>query len=159
MRDDSRGTACAKGIRSAPDAELGEEDLGLLLASSVGYHVEQSCSFKLEGRLMLMDNEPGLLLSRLNTHRSERVLGPPPLLLRTHEASYIVHRRREPGAHERVDCYPGLARAVVAWVRHMVDKRGGVLFLDRKIGSFAPVFLGRVAPTDATIQLGTVALV
>ena len=158
-RDETRGPACARGLRGAGDAELTEEDLGLLLMGCVAYFAEQACSFRLEGRLMMMDNEPAAFLTRIHSHQNERVLGPPPLLLRTHEGSYVAHRTREPGAHDRIERYPSLARAVIAWVRHVHETRNDVLFLDRKLGTFAPALLGRAEAVDHTIRLETVALV
>lgn len=158
-RDEARGPACARGLRGVGDAELTEEDLGLLLMGSVAYFAEQACSFRLEGRLMMMDNEPAALLARIHSHQGERVLGPPPLLLRTHDGSYVAHRTREPGAHDRIERYPSLARAVVGWVRHVHEARNDVLFLDRKLGTFAPALLGRAEAVDPTIRLETVALV
>ena len=157
-RDEARGPVCARGLRNATDETLSEEDTGLLLLACVAYHVEQACSFRLEGRLALTDNQPFEVMERMRSHLTERVFGPPPLLVRAHDASYVVHRRREPGAHDRIERYPTLARAVVAWVRHVHDVRKGVLFLDRKIGTFAPAMLGRAERADPSIRLDVFAL-
>jgi hypothetical protein len=130
----------------------------MLLVSTVAYFVEQACSFKLEGRLVLTDNEPAQMLSRFAVHRSERVLRPPPLVLRTYDGTYLVHRRREPGAFERIERHTSLARAIVSWVRHVHEERGGTLFLNRKLGTFAPAFLGQEEAASGSILLSTVAL-
>jgi hypothetical protein len=103
----------------------------------------------------VFDNDPALLRDRFLGHRADRVLGPPPLLLRTHDGTYLAHRRREPGAHTLIERHASLARAVVAWVRYVHDVRADVLFLDRRMGTFADALLGRVEQSDNTIRLSS----
>ena len=168
-RNEPRAHACAKGLRlchvepsDASDqtaktgpVDIDEHDLGLLLLACASYFIEQNCSFKIDDKLVVLDNDPRLLRARFLAHRGERVLAPPPLLLRTCEATYIAHRRREPGAYDAVHAHPTLARGVIAWLKHLHDVRGGVLFLDRKVGVFVDDMLGRRARQSGGITLET----
>jgi hypothetical protein len=155
-RNESRASTCALGIRGAAadaPAPPDEHDLGLLLLACAGYLIKQSCNFEINDKLILMDNNPHLIRARFVAHMRERVLSPPPLLIRTYEATYVLHRRRAPGAYDAVHAYPSLARGVIAWLKHVHDERHGVLFLDRKIGAFVGDMLGRTARGSGSIQL------
>jgi hypothetical protein len=158
-RNEKRAMVCALGIRAvAADAATpppNEHDLGLLLLACAGYLIAQNCNFEINDRLVVLDNDPYLVRSRFMAHMRERVLAPPPLLIRTHEATYMLHRRREPGAYDVVHAYPTLARGVIAWLRHVHDDRRGVLFLDRKIGAFVDDALGRTTLASTAIELNT----
>lgn len=157
-RNEKRASVCALGIRAAAaDAAkpLDEHDMGLILLACAGYLIAQNCNFEINDKLMVMDNDPQLVRARFMAHMRERVLAPPPLLIRTHDATYVLHRRREPGAYDAVHSYPTLARGVIAWLRHVHDDRRGVLFLDRKIGAFVEDALGRTTRASAAIELTT----
>jgi hypothetical protein len=157
-RNEKRAAVCGLGIRAAAaDAAkpLDEHDMGLLLLACAGYLIAQNCNFEINDKLMVMDNDPQLVRARFMAHMRERVLAPPPLLIRAHDATYVLHRRREPGAYDAIHAYPTLVRGVIAWLRHVHDDRRGVLFLDRKIGAFVEDALGRTTRASAAIELTT----
>jgi hypothetical protein len=168
-RNEDRARTCAKGLRlchvdpsetsdqtaNTGSADIDEHDLGLLLLACASYFIEQNCAFRIDDKLVVLDNDPRLLRARFLAHRGERVLSPPPLLLRTCDATYIAHRRREPGAYDAVHAHPTLARGVIAWLKHLHDVRGGVLFLDRKVGGFVDDMLGRKTRQTGGITLET----
>ena len=158
-RNEKRAAVCALGIRAvsaeATTPPVDEHDMGLLLLACAGYLIAQNCNFEVNDRLVVLDNDPYLVRTRFMAHMRERVLAPPPLLIRTHDATYMLHRRREPGAYDTVHAYPTLARGVISWLRHVHDDRRGVLFLDRKIGAFVEDMLGRTTRASAAIELTT----
>jgi hypothetical protein len=162
-RNEKRAAACALGIRAvsaeATTPPVDEHDLGLLLLACAGYLIMQNCNFEISDKLIVLDNDPYLVRARFMAHMRERVLAPPPLLIRTHDATYMLHRRREPGAYDAVHAYPTLAHGVIAWLRHVHDDRRGVLFLDRKIGAFVEDALGRTTRASAAIELNTIQFV
>lgn len=158
-RNEKRAAACILGIRAvsaeATTPPPNEHDLGLLLLACAGYLIAQNCNFEINDRLVVLDSDPHLVRTRFIAHMRERVLAPPPLLIRTYDATYLLHRRREPGAYDSVHTYPTLARGVIAWLRHVHDERRGVLFLDRKIGGFVEDVLGRATRASSAIELNT----
>jgi len=159
-RNEKRAAMCALGIRAvsaeATTPPIDEHDLGLLLLACSGYLIAQNCNFEINDKLVVLDNDPHLVRARFMAHMRERVLAPPPLLIRTYDATYMLHRRREPGAYDSVHAYPTLARGVIAWLRHVHDDRRGVLFLDRKIGAFVEDVLGRTTRASTAIELNTI---
>lgn len=144
--------ACAPGVRLLGRADADAQDVGTLTIAVLDYYMDQRHGVAWAAQYYAHHFAARAALERLNRYLADRMVDPPPLVVRLPAAWYVAERERRPGAFARVLRFDTAAAAVEHWLRWVRTNRAGTVAAGRSVGRVLAEVLDD-APEQEQVQL------
>jgi hypothetical protein len=145
--------ACARGVRLLGDhgaaAAAPPEDVDTLTVAVLDYYMDQRHGVAWASNYHAHHFAPGAALSRCARYLADRMVDPPPLVVRCLDAWYVAERSPRPGSFSRVLRFPRAAPALEHWLLWVRTQRRSTVAAGRTVERLLGEILDQVPAVEA----------
>ena len=152
--------AADRGSAGAPTAKLahrgvspeGDPHTDICFLFLFDYAMRQLLDIDFLKLFFAHDYDSAGALAKVESLKKERLAKPPPLVVHSSARWYVLYRSSREPSVERVEVHSTSAGAALAWMEHVMQERGGRLFLGKRLDAlYADVTTERVAQGGAMV--------
>ena len=123
--------AAAPGVRFLHAGACAKETVDTLTCALFDYAMQQTHGVEWARTFTQMHHRPLGATAKLKRYLEDRMMSPPPMVLRCTDGWYVAERTPRPGALESVWKHENAASALAHWCALVMDKRQGTVSLGK----------------------------